>query len=106
MPGTISVMTDGKYSTPADWDRLIAEYPDTIVLSVELGILTQAEADAEIANFREASVDQRRRAVLRERWRQIDALEVNGQISAEDAADTRSSLLEDGGNLGFGAPPW
>ena len=93
-------------TTPTDWDRLIAEYPDTIVLSVELGIMTQAEADAEIANFRGASVDQRQRAVLRERWRQVDALEVNGQISTEDAAESRRALLEDGNNLGFGEPPW
>ena len=99
-------MTAGMESTPTDWERLIAEYPDTIVLSVELGIMTQAEADAEVASFREASVDQRQRAVLRERWRQVDALEVNGQISAEDAAETRRALVEDGNSLGFGEPPW
>ena len=99
-------MKVGMDSTPTDWDRLIAEYPDAIVLSVELGIMTQAEADAEVANFHEASIDQRQRAVLRERWRQVDALEVNGQISAEDAAETRRALLEDGNTLGFGEPPW
>lgn len=99
-------MAAGKESTPADWDRLIAEYPDTVLLSVELGIMTQEEADAEVANFREVSVDQRQRAVLRERWRQVDALEVNGQISAEEAAETRHALLSDGTGLGFGEPPW
>jgi hypothetical protein len=93
-------------STPTDWDRLIAEYPDTIVLSVELGIMTQAEADAEEASFQDAPLDQRQRAILRERWRQVDALEVNGQISAEESAETRRALLDDGANLGFGEPPW
>jgi hypothetical protein len=93
-------------STPADWDRLIAEYPDTLVLSVELGIMTQAEADVEVARFREAGHDEQQRAVLRERWRQVDALEVNGQMPAEDAAAVRLALLDDGSRLGFGEPPW
>jgi hypothetical protein len=99
-------VTDGKESAPADWDRLIAEYPDTLVLSVELGIMTQAEADTEVARFRDTSRDEQQRAVLRERWRQVDALEVNGQMSAEDAAAVRAALLDDGNNLGFGEPPW
>jgi hypothetical protein len=96
----------GKESTPADWDRLIAEFPDTIERSVVLGIVTQAEADALLEEFRQLSVDQRQRAVLREGWRQVDALEVNGQISADDAAATRLVLLDDANNLGFGEPPW
>jgi hypothetical protein len=96
----------GKGSTPADWDRLIADYPDTLVLSVELGIMNQVEADTEVARFRRLSHDEQQRAVLRERWRQVDALEVNGQISAEDAAPVRLALVEDGNNLGFGEPPW
>jgi len=99
-------VTAGTGSTPADWDRLIADYPDTLVLSVELGIVTQAEADALAEEFRQLSVDQRRRAVLREGWRQVDALEVNGQISADDAAATRQALLDDANGLGFGEPPW
>ena len=93
-------------STPTDWDRLIGEYPDTLVLSVELGIMTQTEADAEVAKFSQASHDEQQRAVLRERWRQVDALEVNGQMSAEDAAAMRLALLGDGNKLGFGEPPW
>lgn len=93
-------------SSPADWDRLIAEYPETIELSVELGILTQEEADAVLAEFRQAGVDQRQRAVLRERWRQVDALEVNSQISPDDAAAARLELLKDANSLGFGDPPW
>lgn len=99
-------MTDGQESTPTDWDSLIAEYPDTLVLSVELGIMTEAEAAAEEARFGQAGHDEQQRAVLRERWRQVDALEVNGQMSAEDAAAVRAALLEDGKNLGFGEPPW
>jgi len=94
------------FSTPTDWDRLIEDYPGTIEESVVLGIMTQAEADAEVARFREDSRDQQQRAVLRERWRQVDALEVNGQMSAEDAAPVRRALVEDGNNLGFGEPPW
>jgi len=89
-----------------DWDRLIAEFPDTIERSVVLGIVTQDEADALLEEFRQLSVDQRQRAVLREGWRQVDALEVNGQISADEAAATRQALLDDGNNLGFGEPPW
>jgi len=99
-------MTPGKDSTPADWDRLIEDYPGTIEESVVLGIMTQAEADAEVARFREDSRDQQQRAVLRERWRQVDALEVNGQMSAEDADPVRRALVEDGNHLGFGEPPW
>jgi hypothetical protein len=93
-------------SAPADWDRLITEYPDTLVLSVELGIMTEAEAESEVARFHDLSRDQQQRAVLRERWRQVDTLEVNGQMSAEDAAAVRLALLEDGNKLGFGEPPW
>jgi len=93
-------------STPADWDRLIEEYPGTIEESVLLGIMSQAEADAEVARFRADTRDQQQRAVLRERWRQVDALEVNGQMSAEDAAPVRRALVEDGNSLGFGEPPW
>jgi hypothetical protein len=93
-------------STPADWDRLIADYPGTLEESVLLGIVTQAEADALLEEFRHLSVDQRQRAVLREGWRQVDALEVNGQISADDAAATRQALLDDANGLGFGEPPW
>jgi len=99
-------MTPEEGSTPADWDRLIADYPDTVVLSVELGIVTQAEADALVEEFRHLSVDQRQRAVLREGWRQVDALEVNGQVSADEAAATRQALLDDANGLGFGEPPW
>ncbi|HLY36021.1 MAG TPA: hypothetical protein VKU35_04860, partial [Candidatus Limnocylindria bacterium] len=64
------------------------------------------EADAEVARFRGDSREQQQRAVLRERWRQVDALEVNGQLSAEDAAPVRRALIEDGDSLGFGEPPW
>ena len=99
-------MTPAKGSTPADWDRLIEDYPGTIEESVVLGIMTQEEADAEVARFREDSREQQQRAVLRERWRQVDALEVNGQLSAEDAAPVRRALVEDGNILGFGEPPW
>jgi len=99
-------MTPEKGSTPADWDRLIEEYPGTMEESVVLGIMTQAEADAEVARFRGDSREQQQRAVLRERWRQVDALEVNGQLSAEDAAPVRHALIEDGSSLGFGEPPW
>lgn len=99
-------MLAGRGSTPADWDRLIEEYPGTIEESVVLGIMNQAEADAEVARFRRLSHDEQQRAVLRERWRQVDALEVNGQLSAEAAAPVRLALVEDGNNLGFGEPPW
>lgn len=99
-------MTSGKDSVPADWDRLIVDYPGTLEESVVLGIVTQAEADALLQEFRQLSVDQRQRAVLREGWRQVDALEVNGQISADDAAATRLALLDDANQLGFGEPPW
>ena len=99
-------MTGDKGSTPADWDRLIEEYPGTIEESVVLGIMTQAEADAEVSKFREDSREQQQRAVLRERWRQVDALEVNGQMSAEEAGPVRRALVEDGDGLGFGEPPW
>ena len=99
-------MTSADDSTPADWDRLIEDYPGTIEESVVLGIMSQVEADAEVARFRQAGRDQQQQAVLRERWRQVDALEVNGQLSAEDAAAVRRALVEDGNRLGFGEPPW
>jgi hypothetical protein len=99
-------MTPEEGSSPADWDRLIAEFPDSIERSVVLGVITQAEADALLKEFRQLSVDQRQRAVLREGWRQVDALEVNGQISADDAAATRKALLDDADGLGLGEPPW
>jgi hypothetical protein len=59
-----------------------------------------------LEEFHHLSVDQRQRAVLREGWRQVDALEVNAQISADDAAATRHALLDDANGLGFGEPPW
>ena len=93
-------------SSSTDWDHLIAEYPDTLVLSVELGIMSQVEADAEVARFLEDGRDEQQRAVLRERWRQVDALEVNAQMSADEAAAVRAALVEDGNALGFGEPPW
>jgi hypothetical protein len=99
-------VTAGTDSTSADWDRLIAEFPDSVERSVVLGIVTQAEADALLEEFRHLSVDQRQRAVLREGWRQVDALEVNAQISGDDAATTRQALLDDANGLGFGEPPW
>jgi hypothetical protein len=87
-------------------DRLIAEYPDTIERSVELSIMTPEEAEAALASFGQLSIEERQRAVLRERWRQIDTLEVNGQVSADDAATARDELLKEGSTLGFGEPPW
>ena len=99
-------MADARDSNPTDGERLIAEYPETIERSVELSIMTPEEAEAQLAEFRQMPGEQQRRAVLRERWRQIDALEVNGQISADDAAAARLEMVREGANLGLGEPPW
>jgi hypothetical protein len=92
--------------TPEDWDRLVDQYTSTIRNEVRLRLLSPAQADAHLAEFYSVARDQRPRAVLRSRFRLVDAQAEAGEVSPDEADALRDEIRTDARKLGLGDPPW